>query len=240
MPPLLQLDAIHYSYPGRDAAVLRGAGLVLEPGSRLGLSGANGSGKSTLLHIAAGLVRPKGGIVRFKGGVCATEKEFAAFRLRLGYLLQNAEDQLFCPTVLEDVAFGPYNQGHGKAEAERIARETLEELELSRLAGASGNSLSGGEKKMAALASILSMRPELLFLDEPTNDLDPESRAKLLAALKRRALPCVVISHDWDFLSEACTEFCVLKDGVISCLPPTTHQHVHVHPAPDSGHSHGV
>ena len=240
MPPLLHLDAIHYSYPGRSTPVLRGTDLVLEPGSRLGLSGANGSGKSTLLHIAAGLVRPQAGTVRFKGEACVTEQDFAVFRLRLGYLLQNAEDQLFCPTVLEDVAFGPYNQGHDKKAAERIARETLDELELAHLAGLSGSNLSGGEKKMAALAAILSMQPELLFLDEPTNDLDPDSRAKLLRILGSRALPCVVISHDWDFLNEACNDFCVLRDGVITCLPPVAHQHVHVHPAPDGGHSHNT
>lgn len=237
--PLLQLESIHYSYPGRENSLLCGAGLILEPGMRLGLVGANGSGKSTLLHIAAGLIRPESGRVLHKGKTCETEEDFAAFRLRLGYLLQNAEDQLFCPSVLEDVAFGPYNQGYDKKEAERIARKTLEDMGLTHLAASSGSRLSGGEKKMAALASILSMQPELLFLDEPTNDLDPKSREKLLRILKECALPCVLISHDWSFLSEACTEFCLLQNGSIGPLPVTAHGHVHSHPAPDAHHIHG-
>jgi cobalt/nickel transport system ATP-binding protein len=147
MDSLLRLEGIRYTYPGKASPVLRGACLELTPTTRLGLTGVNGGGKSTLLHVAAGLLRPEAGTIAFKDAICRREKDFAALRLRLGYLLQHAEDQLFCPTVLEDVAFGPYNQGHGRQEAERIARATLERMDLSRLAGLNGSDLSGGEKR---------------------------------------------------------------------------------------------
>jgi cobalt/nickel transport system ATP-binding protein len=222
---LLRLEGIRYAYPGKASPVLRGASLELTPETRLGLTGVNGGGKSTLLHVAAGLLRPEAGTIAFKDAICRSEKDFAALRLRLGYLLQHAEDQLFCPTVLEDVAFGPYNQGHGRQEAERIARATLERMDLSRLAGLSGADLSGGEKKMAALATILSMRPDMLFLDEPSNDLDPAGREKLLRLLAEDKLPCVIISHDRELLDRACNALCLLEDGTIRPLPDTPRQH---------------
>ena len=218
---LLTLDAVTYTYPGRAAPVLAGASLSLGPGERLGILGPNGSGKSTLLHIAAGLIRPESGSIRFQGETCATEKDFARARQSLGYLLQQSEDMLFCPSILEDVAFGPYNQGKPAAEAERTARETLEALGLTRLAGYNGNSLSGGEKKLAALAAVLVMRPRLLFLDEPTNDLDPAARERLVAILEEYSLPALVIAHDQAFLERLCTRFCRLENGVILSAPLT-------------------
>ena len=213
---LLRLEAITYTYPGRNTPVLAGASLSLAPGERLGILGSNGSGKSTLLHIAAGLVPAQSGSILYQGTPCATEKEFASARAQLGYLLQQSEDMLFCPTILEDVAFGPYNQGKSAAEAKAEAEQVLEELGLAHLAEYNGNSLSGGEKKLAALASVLVMRPALLFLDEPTNDLDPAARERLMAILEARLLPCVVIAHDHAFLERLCTRFCRLEDGHIT------------------------
>ena len=240
MDCLLRLDAIRYTYPGKPLPVLRCASLDLTPETRLGLTGSNGEGKSTLLHIAAGLLLPETGTIWFKDAPCKQEKDFAAMRLRLGYLLQHAEDQLFCPTILEDVAFGPYNQGHDRQEAEHIARSTLERMELSHLAGLNGSSLSGGEKKMAALAAILSMRPDMLFLDEPTNDLDPPNREKFMTLLREDNLPCVIISHDWDFLAQTCNTFRLLRSGMIHPLPETAHRHMHIHPAGNDSHVHEV
>lgn len=237
---LLRLEDIRYTYPGKTVPILRNAALSLTPETRLGLTGANGGGKSTLLHIAAGLLRPETGAIWFKDAPCRHEADFAALRLRLGYLLQHAGDQLFCPTVLEDTVFGPYNQGHGRREAERIARAALERMELSHLAAVNGANLSGGEKKMAALATILAMRPDMLFLDEPTNDLDPPRREKLLHLLKEDNLPCVIISHDWDFLAETCNTFCLLQDGIIQALPTMPHHHTHIHPAGNADHVHAT
>lgn len=213
---LLALEEIQYTYPGRELPVLCRADLRLDEGDALGLLGSNGSGKSTLLHIASGLIRPDSGRVTLCGVECRTEKDFAKARKRLGYLLQRSGDMLFCPSILEDVAFGPYNHGSSRREAEELARNALRELGLEHLADYNGNSLSGGEKKLAALACILVTRPSLLFLDEPTNDLDPTAREKLIGILQAARLPSLIISHDRDFMQRLCTRYCLLENGVIS------------------------
>lgn len=213
--PLFALDGVSFTHPDSKKRVLSGVSLNLWPGERLGILGRNGSGKSTLLHIGAGLLKPDKGLVRFGGRACSEEKDFIRERKSLGYLLQRAEDQLFCATVLEDVAFGPYNLGHSEEEAENMAVEMLAGLNLSHLAEKNGQRLSGGEQKLAALATILVMRPALLFLDEPTNDLDEEARGLLLAVLERVRLPSVIVSHDLPFLLGACSRFCRLDNGVL-------------------------
>lgn len=211
--PLFALEDVSFSHPGAAGPVFSGVNLSLGPGERLGVLGRNGSGKSTLLHIGAGLLKPDSGRVRFGERLCREEKDFVQARKSLGYLLQRAEDQLFCATVLEDVAFGPYNLGHSADEAEAMAGATLKALGLARLADQNGQRLSGGEQKLAALASILVMRPELLFLDEPTNDLDEGARALLQKVLEEADLPSVVVSHDLPFLLAICTRFCRLENG---------------------------
>ena len=215
--PLFSLESISFTQPGTPP-LLHDVSLALYPGESLGICGRNGSGKSTLLHIGAGLIRPDSGQVRFEGRTITTEKDFIQARKKLGYLLQRAEDQLFCATVLEDVAFGPYNLGHTEDEAEAMAVDTLNELRLSHLADKNGQRLSGGEQKLAALATILVMRPALLFLDEPTNDLDDKARALLTATLERVKLPSVIVSHDMAFLRSACTRFCRLDKGVLTAM----------------------
>ena len=211
----LVLSGIHYTYPGTAKQVLRGADLTLAPDGRTGLSGPNGSGKSTLLHIITGLIRPQQGHIAFEGKALVSEKDFCAARPRMGYLLQRTDDQLFCPTVLEDVAFGPRNLGLSSKEARARAEETLEQLGISHLAHRAGCNLSGGEQKMAALATILSMRPRLLLLDEPTNDLDPGSLELLIQTIARQNLPFIAVSHDSAFLGRVCTALLRLENGIL-------------------------
>lgn len=218
-PPLFALEDICFAHPGK-AALYSGVGLSLGQGERLGILGRNGTGKSTLLHLGAGLLTPQSGRVRFKGRECREERDFVEARKALGYLLQRAEDQLFCATVLEDVAFGPYNLGAPAAESEQRALAMLEDLGLTHLAGRNGQRLSGGEQKLAALATILVMNVDMLFLDEPTNDLDDTARDLLLAVLDRYALPALVVSHDLPFLRRICTRFCVLENGSLRDLGP--------------------
>ena len=216
--PLLHLEGVSYSYPNRPShkgRILHNISLQVREGEVLGLLGSNGSGKSTLLHIASGLIVPDAGSVQLFGLLCHTEKNFAVARRSLGYLLQNADDMLFCPTILEDVAFGPYNSGKSSEESKALALETLTSLGLEQFASFNGNYLSGGEKKMVALASILAMRPQLLFLDEPTNDLDPDSRQKLIEILAKLHITTLVISHDTSFLDSFCTRFCTLEQGIM-------------------------
>lgn len=211
--PLLKLELINYKYPQKEAHVLHNANLELNAGEILGLLGSNGSGKSTLLHIASGLIVPHSGTVTLCGRECVNEEEFSKARKNLGYLLQNSEDMLFCPTILEDVAFGPYNNGKTSKEAQDIAWDTLKSLEIEQFADSNGNSLSGGEKKLAALACILAMKPKLLFLDEPTNNLDPQAREKMIHILKEQQICSLIISHDIEFIRNLCTRFCVLEHG---------------------------
>lgn len=217
--PLFSLSGIQFTHQGKEKPLFSDVHLSLRANERVGILGRNGSGKSTLLHIGAGLLTPESGTVRIKDRECGTEKDFAEARKSLGYLLQHAEDQLFCSTVLEDVAFGPYNLGFSAAESERMATVMLEDLGLFHLAGRNGQRLSGGEQKLAALATILVMGVDMLFLDEPTNDLDDEARDLLLGVLERFRLPAIVVSHDLPFLRGICTRFCLLEEGSLREVP---------------------
>jgi cobalt/nickel transport system ATP-binding protein len=217
-PPLFALQDVSFTYPGGVRPLYSGLNLRLARGERVGILGRNGAGKSTLLHLGAGLLLPQSGAVLFAGRQCRSERDFVEARKKLGYLLQRVEDQLFCATVLEDVAFGPYNLGASAAESECLARAMLEVLGLSHLADSNGQRLSGGEQKLAALAAILVMGVDVLFLDEPTNDLDEAARALLEDVLDRFRLPALVISHDLPFLRRICTRFCLLEDGALRPL----------------------
>lgn len=212
---LLKLESISYAYPNRKDEVLTQANLELNEGETLGLLGNNGAGKSTLLHIASGLIAPHSGSVHLCGISCVNEKSFAKARKDLGYLLQNSEDMLFCPSILEDVAFGPYNSGKSSQEAQAVAWDTLKLINMERVAAYNSNTLSGGEKKMAAFACILAMKPKLLFLDEPTSGLDPDSRKKFIKILAQLSISSLVVSHDAEFMKLFCNKFCVLDQGMV-------------------------
>lgn len=219
-PPLFAFERICFTRRKGGRPLFSEVSLSLGPNDRIGILGKNGSGKSTLLHMGAGLILPDSGQVMYAGAPCRTEKDFVQARKHLGYLLQQAEDQLFCSNILEDVAFGPYNRGLPAAASEEKARAMLQELGLDHLAGRNGQRLSGGEQKLAALASILVMDVSLLFLDEPTNNLDAHSRAMLLRVLERYNLPALIVSHDIPFLLATCTSFCLLEKGVLKPIAP--------------------
>lgn len=238
-PPLAAVEDIHFTYPGSAAPVLRGASLALRPGRRIGLLGHNGSGKSTLLHLLMGLLRPQAGRVLHRGVPLAREADFGPLRREVGFLFQNSDDQLFCPTVLEDVAFGPLNHGASPAQARAVAEATLERLGFAGFGGRVTHRLSGGEKKMIALAAVLAMQPQALLLDEPTNDLDPRTRDRLIAILAAHSPTHLIISHDWDFLAQTCDSFLSVQDGSVRIATHTPHTHVHTHTGGDVHHHHG-
>lgn len=206
MPPLFSLHNIVFRHHPKAPPTLNGVSLELFPGDRIGLVGPNGSGKSTLLHIGAGLLQPESGWVEYNGTVCTTESEFINARKHLGYMLQRAEDQLFSSTILEDVAFGPCNLGYSPEEAERMAWDTLRALSIEHLAHCNGQRISGGEQAMAALASILVMKVDFLFLDEPTSSLDIKTGKLLAEILDLYGLPLIIASHDTDFLQKSCNK----------------------------------
>lgn len=198
---LLDLNNIHFAYPGLDP-VLAGASMQLDAGERLSIIGPNGAGKSTLLKIIMGLLSPASGTVSAFGKRCAVEADFHEVRRRIGFVFQDADDQLFCPTVTEDVAFGPLNLGKTKQQALTIVDEVLTRLGLMHLRERVTHKLSGGEKRLVALATVLAMEPDLLILDEPTNALDPGNYARLTGILEGLDQAILLVSHDPDFRAQ--------------------------------------
>lgn len=197
--PLIQLADIHFGYSPENP-LFQGVDFLLEPGQRVGLTGANGCGKSTLLHLITGLLRPDTGTIDAFGRRRKYERDFREVRRQAGYLLQDSEDQLFCPTVIEDVMFGPRNFGFSAKEARDTAMETLETLGLKGYGQRVTYKLSGGEKRLVALAAVLAMRPRVLLLDEPTAGLDVETEARLAGILESVDQEIVLISHNRRFL----------------------------------------
>ncbi|MBE0584343.1 MAG: ABC transporter ATP-binding protein [Desulfofustis sp.] len=238
--PLIELQAVSFAYPD-GAPILDQVDLALAAHQRIGLIGANGSGKTTLFNLIMGLIKPTTGRICFRGLPVVTEDEFKNLRREVGLLFQDADDQLFSPTVLEDIAFGPLNLGASTDEARNRALHTLAELGLSHLEQRITHQLSGGEKKLVALATILVMKPVALLLDEPTNNLDPATRDRLIDILAGLDLAAIIISHDYDFLAATCRDTCIMENGkVLTGEPSSLHTHYHVHRHGTLPHRHGA
>jgi cobalt/nickel transport system ATP-binding protein len=233
LTPLFDLDRVVVARAGR--LVLDGASLRLDDGERLAIVGANGAGKTTLLRTLVGLERPKTGRLVAFGAERRIEADFREVRALAGYLFQDPDDQLFSPTVIEDVAFGPLNLGLTQKEAVARAEATLDRLSLGHLARRVTHRLSGGEKRLVGLATVMAMRPRALLLDEPTNALDEVHLARLTGILAGLDTAMVIVSHDRLFLQKLATRALLLKDGRLS--ETTLHRHVHAH---DHVHIHGL
>lgn len=237
---IIELQDISFSYPAATKPILDRFSLNFAEKQRIGLIGANGCGKTTLFHIIMGLHSADSGKFLFRGEELTTKKHFRALRKEIGLLFQDADDQLFSPTVLEDVAFGPLNLGATPQEAKAKALTTLSDLGLSELCDRITHHLSGGEKKLVSLATILVMNPRALLLDEPTNNLDPETRHRLIHILRELDLGYIIISHDWDFLSDTCDDVYAMSDGKVKqCGKAHLHNHAHAHPHGEQPHQHG-
>lgn len=198
--PFLALRKVRVHYPGADGPVLDDLDFVLQSGERIGLAGPIGSGKTTLLLSLVGLVPVSQGELVFQGRVVRTRTDLAKLRRCVGFVFQNPDDQLFSPTVLEDVAFGLLNLGCSQAEAQNRSLAVLEGMNLAHLAQRQPHTLSGGQKRLVSLATVLVMQPEALLLDEPTNDLDIRSREMVLDVLEHVERTMVVASHDQELL----------------------------------------
>ncbi len=197
--PLIRLTDITFGYLA-GKSLFSDLNFSLDAGQRIGLTGANGRGKSTMLHLITGLLRPQAGTIEAFGRIRRSPADFREVRRQAGYLLQDSEDQLFCPTVLEDVMFGPLNFGAGREEARRVAMETLETLGCGNYAHRVTYKLSGGEKRLIALAAVLAMRPRVLLLDEPTAGLDADTEERLAGILEGLEQEIILISHNRPFL----------------------------------------
>ncbi|MFZ5569426.1 MAG: energy-coupling factor ABC transporter ATP-binding protein [Thermodesulfobacteriota bacterium] len=227
--PLIQLEGICYGYPGQGE-VLSGLDLFVHPGDRIGLVAPNGSGKTTLFHIIMGLLKPSAGSITLFGNPIKRERDFAEIRHRIGLLFQDADDQLFSPTVLEDVAFGPLNMGKSKEEAIEISCKTLERLGLGGFEDRITYKLSGGEKRMVALATILAMSPAVLLLDEPTSGLDDQTKNRLKDILLSLDLAYILISHEFEFLAATTHKIFTMESGrILTDQEIQVHRHEHAH-----------
>lgn len=201
MQPFLALRKAKVHFPGADRPLFDGLDFELHSGERVGLVGPVGSGKSTLLMSLVGLVGLARGELEFQGQSVRSKADLAVLRRGVGFVFQNPDDQLFSPTVLEDVAFGLLNLGCSQAEAVERSMHMLKSMHLDRLARREPHTLSGGQKRLVSLATVLVMQPQALLLDEPTNDLDGKSRELVMDVLEQSGSTLVVASHDQSLLA---------------------------------------
>ncbi|MDA3978789.1 energy-coupling factor ABC transporter ATP-binding protein [Gallibacterium sp. AGMB14963] len=206
------LSVKHICISVQNRTIIQNLSFQLEDRQRLFLLGEIGTGKTTLLHSLLGFVPIERGEIKWFGQVCVTEKDFQPLRGKVGLCFQNADDQLFGPSVLDDVAFGPLNQGLSKYQAYSIAEQQLATLDIIRLKDRSITALSGGEKTFVALAGVLAMQPKALLLDEPTTGLDSRNKDKLSMLLAELELPMIIASHDQVFIDN-------ISDSVIYMQP---------------------
>lgn len=183
-------------------------------GESVGIIGANGAGKSTLLHHLNGYLTATNGEVRI-GEIPVTKKTLPEIRRAVGMVFQDPDDQLFMPTVFDDVAFGPFNLGLPLREVEQRVKNALEQVGAGHLSTKPPYNLSGGEKKRVAIATVLSMNPSILVMDEPTNGLDPFARRQLIGILKNFEHTTIIASHDLDMVADICERVIVLSHGKV-------------------------
>lgn len=235
---LISLENIFFSYSGSEP-VLKNLNFQFHDKDKIGLIGPNGSGKTTLFHLIMGLLKPDSGRLVIFGNQIREEKDFRPVRQKIGLLFQDSDDQLFSPTVLEDVAFGPLNLGKSRQEATNIAKKTLMILGLEGFEKRVTHKLSGGEKRLVSLATVLAMEPEILLLDEPTSGLDDKTKSRLTEALSDLNLSYIVISHEFDFLSETTSTIYSMAEGkILLGKELRLHRHAHVHSYGDFPHEH--
>ena len=203
-----------------NTAALRDVSFRIHHGESVAIIGANGAGKSTLLMHLNGYLTATAGEVRI-GDFPLTRTTLPEIRRTVGMVFQDPDDQLFMPTVHDDVAFGPLNLGIPPAEAEQRVRDALEKVGAGHLQRKAPYNLSGGEKKRGAIATVLSMAPDILVLDEPTSGLDPFARRQLMALLAGFQHTKIVTSHDLDMVLELCERTIVLHDGEVRADGPT-------------------
>ena len=216
---IVSLSDVCFSYP-HGAPVLEGISTRIEHGEAVGLIGANGVGKSTLLMLLCGILSPTRGEIRL-GEMLVTPRTLSAVRQRIGFVFQNPDDQLFMPTVGEDVAFGPLNLGISGTEIEGLVAKALATAGISHLKDRAPYKLSGGEKRAAAIAGVLAMEPDILIMDEPTAALDPKSRRRFICLAAEFSHTRIIATHDLDMVMDLCPRTIILQGGRIAHDGPT-------------------
>jgi len=208
----VKIHNLDFTYPSGTAA-LQHVSLEIIQGEKVAILGGNGAGKSTLLLHFNGILRGEGKVLIY--GLEPVSKNLREIRKKVGIVFQNPDDQLFCPTVHDDVAFGPLNMGLDKGDVDKHVQKALTDTGINDLADRNSFQLSFGEKKRAAIATVLSMNPDLIALDEPTSNLDPSGVRELAELLNRIERTLIVITHNIEFATQTCDRFIVMKDGEI-------------------------
>ena len=217
----LRFDDVHYRYPNGYEA-LCGVSFCITHGEKVALVGANGAGKSTLLLHTNGLLIPSQGEV-VMGGIKLTRRTLPLVRQSVGLVFQDSDNQLFMPTVEEDVAFGPSNMRLEPEEIRRRVTEALDAVGALDLRGESPFRLSGGQKKRVAIATVLSMEPSVLVMDEPTSNLDPRARRQIIDLIRRFGHTTLIATHDMEMVLDLCDRTIVMKQGRIVADGSTRH-----------------
>ena len=220
--PSLDISGLAFAYPDGNQALF-GVNLKVAKGERVALLGPNGAGKTTLVMHLNGIHGAQRGEVLIAGKkVDASDKEsLKRVRAQVGIVFQDPDDQLFMPTVREDIAFGPYNMGFRGAELDQIVNDALTQVGMLDFADRAPHHLSFGQRRRVAVAGVLAMKPEILVLDEPSSNLDPASRRELATILKSLDITIFMVTHDLPYALELCERSVVLSGGLIAEDSPT-------------------
>lgn len=216
---IIEAEDLHFVYPDKTCA-LQKINFSITHGESVAIVGENGAGKSTLLMHLNGSLMATSGEIRI-GHLPVTPKNLASIRQSIGMVFQNPDDQLFMSKVFDDVAFGPLNLGLPEAEVKERVEDALKTVGLLKVKDRPPYHLSGGEKRRIAIASVLSMYPKVLAMDEPSSDLDPKSRRMLIELLKSFKHTKIIASHDLDLIAEVCERTLVIFEGKVAADGPT-------------------
>ena len=224
---MIQFEKVTYTYE-KGKTVLSEVSFKIEEGETVGLIGANGAGKSTVMKLLLGLTGPGAGKTSgsltegriLVDGLEVVPRNLAGIRRKLGFVLQNSDNQMFMPTVIEDMLFGLLNYGMSRQEALQRADSVLKELGQEKLKGLYNHKISGGEKRMAAVATVLAMDPEVLLMDEPTSALDPYNRRIIINTIRKLPRTKIITSHDLDMIYDTCGRVILLSGGSVAADGP--------------------
>ena len=213
----LEISGLAYAYPDGNQALF-GVNLSINQGERVALLGPNGAGKTTLVLHLNGIIPTMQGQVRVAGEVVDSKnaESIKSIRHKVGIVFQDPDDQLFMPTVGQDVAFGPYNAGLRGLELERAVKEALELVGMSEFIDRPPHHLSFGQRRRVAVATVLAMKPEILVMDEPSSNLDPAARRELAEIITSLNITLLMVTHDLPFAHELCQRAVILSAGVVA------------------------
>ncbi len=210
---MIEFQHVSFAYE-KNSPVLQDVSFCIESGESVGLIGANGAGKSTVMKLLLGLLEGEGRILI--DGTQVRRETLSEIRKKLGFVLQNSDNQMFMPTVYEDMMFAPLNYMLSREEAEARVDAVLERLHLTELKHRYNHKISGGEKRMAAIATVLAMEPEAILMDEPTSALDPYNRRIVINTIRELKQTKLITSHDLDMILDTCDRVILLSEGKIA------------------------